>query len=136
MAIAKPLAPDWGDIFRDCREMEEARAKVEYYRQQVLKGQAVDAHRQSILGAFGAQAQQAQPAPKIDLNTHPAYACTLAVAVDLWCAKYGDMWVSLEYIEDTASDDYALYRVLAERLRNAHRMEYMPQMQSYRIILL
>lgn len=149
MAITDPLASGWEHIFKDRRALEETQDKFEYYHRLALErakkeSDELDAlaapsmQTRYVLGAFGAQAQtqKAQLVPAIDLNTNPAYACTLAVAVDLWCAKYGDMWVSLEAVEDTTGDDYALYKVLAERLRNAHRMEYMPQMQSYRIILL
>lgn len=147
MAIANPLASGWGHIFKDRHELEEARDKFEYYHRLARERQAAaaqaagvgvsiqDVYRQNILEGLGAQAQKAQPAPKIDLNTNPAYACDLTAAMDLWCAKYGTMWVSLEAVEDAASEEYALYKVLAERLRNAHRMEYMAELKSYRIIL-
>ena len=54
--------------------------------------------------------------PVTDIN-HPAMQPSLDIIENLWLVKYGDGWIKKE----TVLDDF--YRVAAQRLANANRME-------------
>lgn len=72
-----------------------------------------------------------QATPRSDPNTLPEMQLSLEDAHALWVAKFGTEWVTLTAVQD--ADNFNWFRV-AERLQQAHLLEFTAPFDAYKII--
>lgn len=124
--------------YRQVKEIkEQAQLQAELERERRIQGslwnpqpgQTIPVHTLTgVISPYQNVAQQEPAKPSITID-HPAMQATLDELSNLWAAKFGDVWVSVEKVED----DDAFWSIAAKRLLSKGYLEFFPELRVYRL---
>ena len=105
-------------------------AQQNVYQQQVMSQQAIaqSSGMTNATGPFGTL--RSQRITEKDISD-PMYEVPSAVLLDMWVARFGSAWLTLEKVEEAIGEDRD-WHIVFSRLKNLRMLELSPSSYMYR----